>query len=97
MIDFNSYLSGEVRHLAFQKSTNRGMWQDAMRQQQADEIENRLGKSTKSSRLVDLSNTVLHQFSNWKQNILTPHEDPLKAERRLMALGNKVPANRHPG
>ncbi len=44
MYDFNNYLSGEIRHLAFQKSDRQATWQDSVKQKRALDIQARLGK-----------------------------------------------------
>jgi hypothetical protein len=97
MFDFNTYLSGEVRHLTFQKSLNHGLWQDSMRQQEVNTIEKRLGKYIKSGWLSDLPNTILFHLGLWKQHILSPREERLQANQPLTALGSKTSENHQSG
>jgi hypothetical protein len=67
MLDVYTYLSGEIRHLAFRKSSEQASWQDAIKQQRVTDMENRLGKLIKSNFLRDFSKTLLFQFRPWRR------------------------------
>jgi len=67
MIDNYSHLSGELRHLAFRKETERVTWKDAIKQQRVTDIENRLGKLTNDNTLADLAKALVFQFNQWRR------------------------------
>jgi hypothetical protein len=97
MFDYNSHISGEIRRLTFQKSTNHGMWQDSIWQPQTNKPEIRPGKNVKGGWLSNLSNAVLLHIGLWKQHILSSHEDRLQADQSLTVLGTKTSENRQSG
>jgi hypothetical protein len=73
MFDTSSYLSGEVRNLAFRKDAERANWQNANKQPRANEIEIRLCKITKHNRLADLLDMILHPISRVKDSYHAAH------------------------
>ena len=67
MIDNYTYLSGELRHLAFRKETEHSTWQEAIKQQRVNDIENRLGKFTNYSSLTNRAKALVFQFNQWRR------------------------------
>ena len=67
MIDNFTHLTGEIRHLAFRKETERTTWQDAIKQQRVTDIENRLGKYTNYNSLADMAQALVFQFNRWRR------------------------------
>ena len=70
MNDFYSYMNSEIRTLAFCKSSEKATWQDAIKQQQEADIENRLGKFSNYNYLANLAKALSYQFSEWRQTLL---------------------------
>lgn len=67
MIDNYTYLSSELRHLAFRKETEHATWQDAIKQQRVTDIDSRLGKFANYSSLADIAKVLVFKFSQWRQ------------------------------
>ena len=67
MIDNYTYLSGELRHLAFRKGTEHATWQDAIKQQRVTDIENRLGKFTNNNSLAAMAKALVFHFNQWRR------------------------------
>jgi len=67
MYDFNNYLSGEIRHLTFQKSNQHANWQESVKQKRAADIENRLGEYFRYNLLVNLIRSLIFQSGPWKR------------------------------
>jgi hypothetical protein len=63
MFDNYSYLSGELRHLAFRKSGEQTTWKDAVKQHMTDS-EDRLVKLANNNFLADISKALLLHFNH---------------------------------
>jgi len=96
MFDFNSYFSGEVRHLAFRKTAEHATWQEAIRQQQTADIENRLCKVYKNNLLVALSKALLHPFI-LKRSASASYVDRVQAQQQPAALAANLPSHHKAG
>jgi hypothetical protein len=67
MVDFNTYLSGELRQLAFRKSIEQTTWQEAVKQQRRIDLESRLGKLVNSNFLADMANALSFHIRHWRR------------------------------
>ena len=67
MLDFNNYLSGEIRHLAFRKSNEQGTWQEAVKQSRRSDIENRLRSLAKDNLIAEMADTLSFRFRQWRR------------------------------
>ena len=84
MLDNYSYLSGELRHLAFRKGNEQATWQNAIKQQRVTDLENRLGKLTSYNFLAYIVKALSfhfiprrrtqHQPSAWISNMPSHHK-----------------------
>jgi hypothetical protein len=97
MLDSSSYLSGEVRNLAFRKADEHTTWQDAVKQQQANETENRLYKVFKSNPLANLSRALLHPFIHSKHSAPISCVERVPAHQPTVPLGAKLPSHHKAG
>ncbi len=67
MVDFNNYFSGEVRQLAFRKSSEQTTWQEGVKQQRRDEVESRLGKLVRFNFMADMANALSFHIRQWRR------------------------------
>ena len=67
MFDYYSYLNGEIRNLAFFKSSKPSTWQDAVKQKQASDIETRLTTFISPSWLDAFSKAISFPFDQWRR------------------------------
>jgi hypothetical protein len=92
MFDSYSYFSGEVRQLAFRKTAEHATWQEAIKQQQTADIENRWGKVFKNNLLVDLSRALLRPFIHSKRNAHESYADRVQAQQQPASLAVNLPS-----
>jgi hypothetical protein len=67
MFDNYTRLSGELRQLAFRKSSEQATWQGALKQQQREDSEHRLDKLPQASPLAIFSAALRNQFNPWRR------------------------------
>ena len=67
MFDNYTYLSGELRHFAYRKSSEQATWQDALKQQHRVDSEYRLDQLTPNRLLANISDALHFQFGHWRR------------------------------
>jgi hypothetical protein len=97
MLDSSSFLSGEVRHLAFRKADEHTTWQDTVKQQQANQAENRLCKVFRSNPLVELSRALLHPFIHSKPSAPIACVERVQAHTQTIPLASNLPSHHKAG
>ncbi len=68
MVDFNNYLSGEVRQIAFRKSTEQDTWQEAVQQSHKVDADHWLSMLAKGNILAGMANKLSIHIHEWRQN-----------------------------
>ena len=66
MFDFNTYVSSEIRHMAFRKANEQANWQEAVKVQRLTDAENNLGAFARYNLLANIARTFF-QHQPWRR------------------------------
>jgi Mn-containing catalase len=66
MFDFNTFVSDEIRHLAFRKASEQANWQEAIKEARVSDAEFNLGAFSRYNFVTNLART-LFQHQPWRR------------------------------